>query len=138
MRRKFRSILHREPLEEALVNLTPLIDIVFVVLITFILITPVLDIDTVDLAKGGTVEKKELQSSPITITVRSDNSIWHQGIHVSLEELKGLLELEKKRKPNAIPQIFQDEKAQFGTYQSLKNTVEKVGFKEMDLVLKPQ
>lgn len=138
MRKRFRSTLDQEPIEEPTVNLTPLIDVVFVVLITFILIAPVLDVDSVNLAVGGTVEKKELESSAITISVRADNSIWYQGSRVSLSELKKLLEFEKKRKPNAIPQLLHDEKAEFGTYQMLKNTIEGVGFEEMDVVLKPR
>lgn len=138
MRKRFRSTLDQEPIEEPTVNLTPLIDVVFVVLITFILIAPVLDVDSVNLATGGTAEKKELESSAISISVRADNSIWYQGARASLTELKKLLEFEKKRKPNAIPQLLHDEKAEFGTYQTLKNTIEEIGFEEMDVILKPR
>ena len=84
MRKRFRSTLDQEPIEEPTVNLTPLIDVVFVVLITFILIAPVLDVDSVNLATGGTAEKKELESSAISISVRADNSIWYQGARASL------------------------------------------------------
>ena len=45
--------------EEPLINLTPLIDVVFVVLIAFMLIAPVLEIDKVDLAVSGTEKKKK-------------------------------------------------------------------------------
>lgn len=58
MRRKFRSLPDDDSVEEPLINLTPLIDVVFVVLITFMLIAPVLDIDSVDLATSGGTEKK--------------------------------------------------------------------------------
>lgn len=43
-------------LEEPAVNLTPLIDVVFVILIGFIIIAPLLEIDRIDLAEASTVK----------------------------------------------------------------------------------
>jgi biopolymer transport protein ExbD len=127
-----------EELEEPLINLTPLIDVVFVILITFILIAPVIDIDNVDLAaSGATVEKKEINSSPISISVHADNTIWYQGKKTTITDLKSILIQEKKRHPKATPQIAHDKLASFGTYQTLKNTLEELGFEKMDVVLKP-
>ncbi len=124
--------------EESLLNLTPLIDVVFVVLIIFILIAPMLEIDKIQLAPS--VTKKETttpESSPITIQVKEDNSIWIQKKKVSPEDLLAVLIQEKQKYPNKIPQLFHDKKAQFGTYQTIKNTVEIAGFQELDVILQP-
>lgn len=137
MRRRPLRFPEDDSIDEPLINLTPLIDVVFVVLITFMLIAPVLDIDLVDLATSGGSEKKELQTGPISIVVHADNSIWCQGRKVTLPELETVLKQEKKRHPHAIPQLIHDKKAQFGTYQTLKNTLESIGFEQMDVILKP-
>ena len=138
MRKKFRSLPEDDSLDEPLINLTPLIDVVFVVLITFMLIAPVLDIDSVDLAASGSgTEKKDLQTGPIAIAVHADSSIWFQGTKVSLAQLENLLRIEKKRHPHAVPQLVHDKQAPFGTYQSLKNMLESIGFAQMDVILKP-
>jgi len=139
MRKKFRQLPEDDSLEEPLINLTPLIDVVFVVLITFMILAPILEIDSVDLASSGPTSKKDssLQSSPITINVHADNTIWYQGKSLSLPQLEKVLREEKKRHPKAIPQLVQDSRAQFGTYQSVKNTLETLGFDQMDIVLKP-
>lgn len=137
MRKKLQLSLEDDSNEEPLINLTPLIDVVFVVLITFMLIAPALDIDSIDLAGSGAVEKKELQTGPISIGVHADNSIWYQGVKVNLVQLEKQLRLDKKVKPNAIPQVIHDKQASFGTYQSLKNVLEAIGFEQMDVVLKP-
>lgn len=124
--------------EESLLNLTPLIDVVFVVLIIFILIAPMLEIDKIQLAPS--VTKKEAttpESSPITIQVKEDNSIWIQKKKVSLEDLLTVLIQEKQKHPHKTPQLFHDKKAQFGTYQAIKNTVEIAGFQELDVILQP-
>ena len=126
-----------DPIEEPLVNLTPLIDVVFVVLISFMLIAPVLDIDLVELATGGSLQKKEAAFSPIAISLHADNSIWFQGKKVSFAELEKIVKEEKKRHPDQTPQLIPDTKAQFGIYQSIKNLLEGAGFGQMDVVLKP-
>ncbi len=137
MRKRFRSQSEDDSVEEPFINLTPLIDVVFVVLITFMLIAPVLDIDSVDLATSSGHEKKEIEPSGISIAVHADNSIWFRGSKVTLNELTALLKQEKKRQPRAIPQLVHDRQAHFGTYQMVKNTLEGVGFTQMDVVLKP-
>lgn len=126
--------------DEPLVNLTPLIDVVFVVLISFMLIAPILDTDIVDLAVGGTEKKKDSftsEQSPLSILVRADNTIWMQGKKMNLEELERALFIQKKQYPGRSPQVIHDKNASFGTYQSIKNTLERCGFEQMDVVLKP-
>lgn len=137
MRRRSLSQLEEEGLDEPLINLTPLIDVVFVVLITFILIAPVLDIDSVDLAPSSGTEKKELQPGPLAISIHADNTIWVQGQKVSLSQLETRLREEKRRHPKTIPQLIPDKQAPFGTYQVVKNTLERIGFEQMDVILKP-
>ena len=138
MRRRLSPPIDEEGLEEPLINLTPLIDVVFVVLITFMLIAPVLEIDLVELAPGGPSSKKEASNTPLAISVRSDNSIWYQGRQMTLPELERTLKIEKMRHPGQTPQLIPDKNAHFGTYQAVKNILEICGFEQMDVLLQPQ
>jgi len=127
--------------DEGAINLTPLIDVVFVVLILFILIAPLLDLDRIQLAPASSEKRKEMMPiqdrGPIKIQVFADNSI-HLNHHlVSQKELAALLKEEKKMFPNVIPQLYHDKNACFGTYQGVKNAVEASGFEEMDVILAP-
>lgn len=137
MRKRFRSQTDEDALEEPIVNLTPLIDVVFVVLICFILIAPILDVDSVSLSHTSEVPKKNYQEGPLAIYVRSDNTIWVDQKKINLKELKTLSLNQKKRAPQTIPQLLSDKNATFGTYQEVKNILENVGFEQMDIVLKP-
>jgi biopolymer transport protein ExbD len=127
--------------DEAPINLTPLIDVVFVVLIMFIIIAPMLELDRIQLASSAQKETKEMavvqENSPVTIRVKEDNSLWFNGKIVSREELLILLKQAKKVHPQRVPQLFHDKKAQFGTYQSVKNAVELAGFEQLDIILQP-
>jgi biopolymer transport protein ExbD len=133
---KKRRFFSNQPLEESLINLTPLIDVVFVVLIAFILVAPLLEVDHIDLAPASlTSEKNISENSFISIYVRADNSIWMKKQPISLENLTLLLKEKKKLYPHQIPQLVHDKKAYFGTYQDVKLAVEQAGFDQMDVIL---
>ena len=134
-----RRQLHlEESLEDSFLNLTPLIDVVLIVLISFVLIAPLIEIDRVALAVGssGTLDASAMQKSPINIYVLEDNSVKLNTKIVSLTELKTELKWVKAKYPREIPQLFQDKKSAFGTYQEVKNIVESIGFTGLDVILK--
>ncbi len=124
-----------------LVNLTPLLDVLFLILVFFILIAPLLDFDRLDLAASSD-NKQELsplnESSSIKIYVQKDNSIWLGTHAISLSDLSIALDQYYKSRPNDIPQLYQDQNATFGTYQKIKNLIESIGFEQLDVVLKTE
>lgn len=125
---------------DSLVNLTPLIDVVFVVLITFILIAPMLKLDRIELSLAGEQKKAphSFQSKDaIVISVYMDNTITINQRQVTEKDLLPILISLKKNYPQEIPKLLHDKKAQFGTYQMIKNAIESAGFEELDIILKP-
>ena len=128
--------------DEPEVNLTPLIDVVFVVLVVFILIAPLLDVEKVALAEAKPLKDEQVlqvkEKSPISIVVRKDNTVLLDGMPVALENLSAYLKSLKSEHPNELPQLFHDKEAQFGTFQAIKNAAQEAGFDELDLILKPQ
>lgn len=135
MKNRLRRV---ETLEEPSLNLTPLIDVVFVILIMFIIIAPLLESDRIDLASAPSLEAATLNKSPITIQVDATDHIFLNAQLMNLSDLSGALQVAKQRHPDAHPQIFHDKKATFGTYQSIKNLIEHAGFSEMEVILKPE
>ena len=124
-----------EPSDESLINLTPLIDVVFVVLIMFILIAPMVEVDRVQLAEGAHSEKQSPSSTQtISIHVRADNSIYLNKREVTPQELEAAL---RALNTNTTPQLFHDKEARFGTFQMVKNGLERAGFHNVDIVLAP-
>lgn len=136
-----RGSSQSHPEEESLINLTPLIDVVFVVLIMFILVAPMLELDKVELASKGHSETKEItpaqQQSSIAIHVQRDNTILLNGKKVRAEELAKQLAALHQKYPDKYPQLFHDRQAYFETYQTVKNAAENAGFEELDVILKP-
>lgn len=126
--------------EEPTINLTPLIDVVFVVLIAFILIAPLLEVDRVELAPSSARESpigKGPEPSRIVVHVKEADAIFFNHRAVTLEQLVALLQEEAKRTPLSTPQLFVDKRSHFGTYQAVKNGIECAGFHTLDLILAP-
>ena len=141
MRRKRPRFQGEDSTDEGTVNLTPLIDVVFVVLIMFIIVAPMLELDRVQLASGAPRSEKEMvavqENSQISIRVHADNSIWLNNKKVTSAQLFTMLKDAKRRFPAQVPHLFHDKKAYFETYQTVKNAVELAGFEEMDVILQP-
>ncbi len=124
------------PASEEGANLTPLIDVVFVVLILFILIAPMLEIDKIHLASGPTSASADaIPTSALTIQVQENNSIWINKREIAPKDLRPLLQAIYVKNPKLTPQLFHDQKAYFGTYQIVKNALEESGFTELDIIL---
>lgn len=128
-------------MDEAEVNLTPLIDVVFVMLIMFMVIAPLLEKEEVDLAQGPPLSTEQVvaveSQSPLTIHVHANDTISFNHTPVSLQQLAISLQAAYAQYPDVQPQLFQDEKARFGTYQEVKNRVAEAGFETLDVILKP-
>ncbi len=136
-----RGRIPKIAVDEPNINITPLIDVVFVVLIAFIMIAPLLELDQIRLAAGGKalshIPVRTDPQSQIQIHVQADDSVKLNNEIISLSDLvKGLRSL-KNEHPDARAQLFHDKDARFGTYQSVKNSLENAGFEEMDVVLNP-
>jgi len=135
--RKKKIFENSTSIDENLINLTPLIDVVFVVLISFILIAPLLEVDHINLAERSPKSDKNIEKTNIVLKVKEDNSILINNRLVTLLELKDILKEKRRLNPNQIPQLYHDKKASFGSYQSIKNLVELSGFEKLDVVLQP-
>ena len=125
---------------DAEINLTPLLDVVFVVLIMFIVVVPILELDKVSLAQGRSDHqqvKPAHGNSPVTLHVREDASVWLGKRQVGTERLDEIMAALHAKFPAETPQLFCDKRAPFGTYQIVKNAVEAAGYEELDVVLEP-
>lgn len=136
MKRHRYLLQQEESQDDGLINLTPLIDVVFVILISFILLAPMLEMEKVSLAEGPP-GKPSLTSSGVAVILTETNSILLNRKKITLSELPEQLRQLKKTYPKEPLRFFPDKRSQFGVYQEIKNIAEAVGFEEMDIILTP-
>lgn len=133
-RRRFQDI---SSIEEASMNLTPLIDVVFVVLVIFIIIAPMVNIDRIELAEGVATTKQSQNSKALNIHIRKDNTFWLNQRKVSQQELQSLLKQAKQQYPESVPQIMPDKNASFQAYEHVRTAAKDAGFAVIDVNLSP-
>lgn len=129
--------------EDPQVNMTPLLDVLFVLLMLFILIAPFLQLDRVQLV-GTIVEAKNLTTanfetrSELLIEVDSKDQILINNQSIDITKLENTLKALALNSEKIVPLLIEDQKSTFGTFEMIKQTLEKLGFKQLDVVLKTQ
>ena len=99
--------------EDASIDLTPVIDVIFMLLIFFIMTTtfskPVLDIV---LPASETAEESSRKNAELVISVKADGTIHYQDRQLTKEALAAVLET----RPEALLNLYVDEKAPFEAF----------------------
>lgn len=102
--------------EEPDIDLTPLIDVVFMLLVFFIMTTtfsrPVLDIV---LPKSEEAEKQATRPKELVIGIKSNGTIIHNENQVSIEQLPAILD----SMPEAMLNLHVDAKAPFESFVNI-------------------
>ncbi len=133
--------MRRRPLPDpddaaGMINMTPLLDVLFVVLILFILAAPLLQVDHVALSPGSPAYADfASNSSSLNIRVDHKGEITIQSKPINAALLSKTLAALHTKFPTLKPVVYHDKQATFGTYQTLKNALEEAGFHEMDIIL---
>lgn len=133
-----RPSFFQAALDEPVIHLTPLVDVVFVVLIMFIVIAPLVELEQVQLVRGSQETTNLPTAGQIRIYVHHDNQVTLNGAEIPLGRLKETLMQLRHRYPEETPKLFHDKQASFGTYQAVKNSAEEAGFRQIDLVVEPR
>ncbi len=135
---RLKSIQPNEE-ENPEINMTPLLDVLFVLLILFILIAPLLRIDRIELVSPRS-SSQNLQTanyktqSALILEVTAENGLYVNEKKIEMEKLGSLIH--SLHLPiETIPILIQDKKSSFGTFEDVKQTLESIGFKQLDIVL---
>jgi biopolymer transport protein ExbD len=124
--------------EQELINLTPLIDVLFTVLVLFIVISPFLDIESIQLGQKGSEAVGQRNKRKIRIFVQKNEQIKINDTPVTMKQLPVVLQELKKTFHEETVELYQDKNSPFGTYLNIKHALEQAGFDEMDLVVQPE
>src|SRR5438045_3070967 len=121
------------------INITPLLDLAFVLLIIFVITTPLLEQSlSLDLPKGGTKDNQKIDPSnirTIEITQRGQYSI--HGKYLRLDDLTQTLRQEHERNSRLIVYIRADQNGPYKYVADLLNRLERVGIDQVSLRTEP-
>jgi len=109
--RNRRSLVESESLEE--INISPLIDMVFILLIFFIVTTVFVEESGVEVDKPQAVSASQLEKNSILIAVTSEGQVVYGGREVGIAGVRALVK--RLTQKEQVPVIIQgDKNANYG------------------------
>src|SRR5437867_10046601 len=117
------------------INITPLLDLAFVLLIIFIITTPLLEQGlSLRLPQGGRPDVKQLDPRDIrTVDVSQQGTYKFQNQFLLPEQIAGRLRTEQARNPNLIVYIRADLNGPYKFVAALLNRLEQAGVVRVSL-----
>lgn len=134
--RRFSQHNHLVTLSD--INITPLLDLAFVLLIIFIITTPLLEQGlNLKLPQGGRADQKLDQRDIRTIDVSSQGQFKFRNQYYTPEQLAASLKQEQSRNPNLIVYIRADQNGPYKFVAAILNRLEQVGVVNVSLRTEP-
>jgi biopolymer transport protein ExbD len=99
MRRRNRSI---ENTEADAINVSPLIDVVFILLIFFIVSATFVTLPGIEVTRPQAVTGKALEKNAVIFALSRENEIKYAGSTVQLDEIPGLVEQASKERGKPV------------------------------------
>jgi len=117
-------------------NLTPLIDVAFTLLIIFMITAPMLTTGVaIDLPKEST-DPVATREEPLAVTIKSDGTIYIQDTEINLETLKIRLEAIVNKDKTLF--VRGDKGADYGSIMEAVGVINQAGFKKIALITEPE
>ncbi|MES1243812.1 MAG: biopolymer transporter ExbD [Acidobacteriota bacterium] len=116
------------------INVTPLVDVCLVLLIIFMVVTPLLShevpVQLPETAKTPNLQESERQ---ITVTIQADGAVWVDAVPVPREHLQA--KLAGLRTDETRPVVVEaDRSLRYGEVRSVLEIVQTAGFRNVGLI----
>ncbi len=120
------------------INVTPFVDVMLVLLIIFMVTAPMLTAGVnVDLPESK-ASPLETQDEPLTVTIRSDNTIFIQNTKVSLEEFAVKLDAIAKQKKDSRIFVRGDKRISYGRLMEIVGIINQAGYNKVAFLTENQ
>jgi biopolymer transport protein TolR len=117
------------------INVTPLVDVCLVLLIIFMVVTPLIQAGVkVDLPKTAKSRPMPGQEEQLTVTIQEDGSVWVSGRQTAEGDLPGLLATLHQAQPDRPVIVRGDRRLQYERISEVLAALSDVGFTRIGLV----
>jgi biopolymer transport protein ExbD/biopolymer transport protein TolR len=118
------------------INITPLVDVVLVLLVIFMITAPVLQSGIeVNVPKTRTV--KEITEQRIVVTIDRDDQIFLGDVPVNIHDLTTKLHQGSVDPAKQVIYLRADQRVQFGAFASVMDAVKQAGITNVSIVTQP-
>jgi len=123
--------------EDAEINITPMLDIVFIMLIFFIVTTSFTKETGAQIVKPRASQAISLTNGTILIGVRSNDDIWMAKRHIEMREVRSMVERAKAENPEGSVVIVADRGSRIGVVTQVMDQVKLAGVEGIALSAEP-
>ena len=119
------------------INITPLVDVVLVLLLIFMLTAPVLQ-SGIDVAIPKTRTVNQVTEQRMVVTIDKEQNVFLQDKPVNVNQLPSLLKNAGKGDPTKqVIYLRADERVPFGAFASVMDAVKQAGITNISIVTRP-
>jgi biopolymer transport protein TolR len=118
------------------INITPLVDVVLVLLVIFMITAPVLQ-SGIDVSVPKTVTVKEVTEQRVTLTLDKDGQVFLGDKIVNVHDLPRLLRSRETDPAKRVIYLRADERVTFGLFASMMDAVKQAGITNISIVTQP-
>ncbi len=120
------------------INITPMVDVMLVLLIIFMVAAPMLTQGVnVDLPDANAPQIRQ-QIEPLVISIKKNGDVFMQNHQVDIMQVAPRVAAMRKAKPNLPVFIRGDAKTAYGNVARIMGDLEAAGIKQISLVTEPQ
>ncbi|HEX3695421.1 MAG TPA: biopolymer transporter ExbD [Polyangia bacterium] len=118
------------------INVTPLVDVVLVLLIIFMVVTPMLQRGKdVHLPKANKLTKEEKNGDPLVVSVTADHKLWVESVGFQEDALETKLAAELSKEPNRRVLLKGDQSVTVGDVRKVMDHAKKAGARAVELAI---
>ena len=118
------------------INITPLVDVVLVLLIIFMITAPVLQ-SGIDVSVPKTRTVKEITEQRTVLTINRDQEVFLGDTPVNIHELPERLRHDGADPEHQVIYLRADERVPFGAFASVMDAVKQAGITNISIVTQP-
>ena len=118
------------------INITPLVDVVLVLLVIFMLTAPVLQ-SGIDVAVPKTKTVKEITEQRTVVTIDKDQHVFLGDKPINLADLPSRLQQPDSDPAHQVIYLRADERVPFGAFASVMDAVKQSGITNISIVTQP-
>jgi biopolymer transport protein TolR len=132
----FTSSAGRTQSSLADINITPLVDVVLVLLVIFMITAPVLQ-SGIEVAVPKTRTVHEITEQRMVVTIDRDSGIFLDDTPVNIHELPQKLRQESTDPTKQVIYLRADERVPFGAFATVMDAVKQAGITNISVVTQP-
>ncbi len=119
------------------INITPLVDVVLVLLVIFMITAPVLQ-SGIEVAVPKTKTVKQITEQRTVVTIDSEQRVYLDDKSVNVNDLPAMLQQKNGANPaNRVIYVRADQRVPFGAFASVMDAVKQAGITNISIVTQP-